>query len=69
MPVNVFLNDKVPQLQNLYDNFKKVTSHFKTDYTERRKRNTSPPPHLTPSQPSKMTDNAPNDEADQDMSK
>lgn len=61
--------DKVPQLQNLYDNFKMVTSHFKTDYSERRKRNTSPPPHLMPSQPSKMTANTSNNESDQNMSK
>ena len=62
-------NDKLPQLQILYDTLKTVSSHLKSDYTSRRIRSTSPPLRLSPSQPPNATDNTPNTETDQNMSK
>ena len=63
--------EQQPPLQKLFDQFKTVSSHLKSDYTARRKRSASPPLRLSPSQPSKTTDNnnTPNNESDQNMSR
>ncbi len=63
------LKENQPQLQKLYGGLQSSLSHLKSDHTTRRKRSTTPPPHLSPSQPSKAVNNTPNIESDQNMSR
>ncbi|CAF5128647.1 unnamed protein product, partial [Rotaria socialis] len=44
------LGDKYSQLQKLLSNVDLLLRDLKSDYSARRKRSTSPPPQLSPSQ-------------------
>ncbi|CAF5223874.1 unnamed protein product [Rotaria magnacalcarata] len=64
------LRNKQDQLQNIYSSFNSQLNYLKTDYTARRKHNSSPLPQLFPSQPtSNASNNTPNNETDQNMSR
>ncbi|CAF2039576.1 unnamed protein product [Rotaria magnacalcarata] len=64
------LGDKYSQLQKLLSNVDLLLRDLKSDYSARRKRSTSPPPHLSPSQqPSKSPNITTNNELDQNRSK
>ncbi|CAF4993517.1 unnamed protein product, partial [Rotaria magnacalcarata] len=57
------LGDKHSQLQKLLSNVDLLLRDLKSDYSARRKRSTSPPPHLSPSQqPSKSPNITTNNE-------
>ncbi|CAF2106826.1 unnamed protein product [Rotaria magnacalcarata] len=64
------LGDKHSQLQKLLSNVDLLLRDLKSDYSARRKRSTSPPPQLSPSQqPSKSPNITTSNELDQNMSK
>ena len=64
------LGGKHSQLQNLFNNLQLLVRDLKSDYLSRRKRSTSPPPQLSPSQQlSKSPNITTNNELDQNMSK
>lgn len=64
------LGEKQPQLQKLFTNLNTSLSNLTADYANRRKRSSSPPPQLSPSQePSDVANQSLNNETVQNMSK
>ncbi|CAF1079878.1 unnamed protein product [Rotaria magnacalcarata] len=64
------LGDKHSQLQKLLSSVDLLLRDLKSNYSARRKRSTSPPPQLSPSQqPSKSSNITTNNGLDQNMSK
>ncbi|CAF1935026.1 unnamed protein product [Rotaria magnacalcarata] len=53
----VGLREKQPQLQKLFNGLESSLSYLKSDYSTRRKRISSPPPRLSPSEDSTTTFN------------
>jgi uncharacterized coiled-coil protein SlyX len=62
------LGSQQTKLQKYYTEIESLLNHLKNDYTERRRCNISPPPHLSPTlQPSKLANNNQNNDSDQNM--
>ncbi|CAF3895346.1 unnamed protein product [Rotaria sp. Silwood1] len=63
------LKENQPKLQKILTKLETSLSYLKSDYTTRRKRSTSPLPHLSPSQePTKASNKGLNNESIQNMS-